>query len=549
MRSKLSWAASAALVLAGPAAALPADFKAKADALLAESFPADGPGAIVLVTEKGRAAYASGRGLADVEAGKPLDPAMPMRLGSITKQFTAAMVLKLAEEGRLSLDDPLSKFLPDYPQPGAAATVRQLLNHTSGIRSYTGIPGVMISRADKKHSTSDMIALFRHAPPEFAAGKDWAYNNSGYVLLGAIIEQVTRKPWYAALNEEIIRPLGLRSIRYGGLENGEKGIAKPYTRQGDKVVPALPIDMSFPHAAGALVGTTADLSAWARALHQGKVIGKASYSQMIAPTKIGDRTVPYGYGLAPGKVRGRNLVGHDGGIYGFQTDGIYLPAEDIYVAVFANSDQSASDPEIVSRKLAALAVGDPFEELKEAPLNAQAVEPFLGVYRTADAERTFFLKNGKLFTKRKGNSALPVLPAVGNRFFYPDSLTWFAIERGADGMPVMQFHTDGERAAVPAVYAGPVPPEPAAVALPRADLERLAGNYQGPLPIVVGIDEKGQLTLKFGPQPITHLIAESPTMFRVEEVDAKVEFKLDGGKASELLIHQGGRALPAKRKD
>lgn len=536
--------------IAAPALAVPADFTARADAILSAAYPADGPGAIVLVVEKGRPVYAAGRGLADVEARVPLDPAMPVRLGSITKQFTAALVMKLAEEGKLKLDDPLSKFLPDYPKPGADSTVRQLLNHTSGIASYTGIPGAMVSRGSTPHTTEEMIAIFKDAPPAFAPGADWAYNNSGYVLLGAIIEKVTGKPWHVALDERIARPLGLRSLRYGAAPDGEKGIPTPYTSDGGKAVPAMAIHMSFPHAAGSLVGNAADLAAWARALHAGKVVTPASYRAMTQPTVLpGGRSVPYGFGLAPGDVRGRPVVGHDGGIPGFSTDGIYLPAEDIYVAVFANSDRPATDPETVSRKLAAAAIGDPYEEFTAVPLDPKAVEPLVGVYKSGEVERRFFLKDGKLYTQRTGNPPLEVRPAAGGRFFYPGSLGWFEFARGADGKPVMRFHANGEKTAAEVAYAGPIPPDAPPARLSRAELERLVGTYHGPAPIVVAIDAKGQLTLTFGSQPVTHLVPESATLFRVEEVDAKVEFTLDKGKASLVTIHQGGRSLPAKRAD
>ena len=132
-----------ALAVAAPARAIPADFKAKADALLKKSFPAKGPGAAAIVMEDGKIVYEAGQGLADVDAKRAITPLTVFRMGSITKQFSAAIVLQLVAEGKLSLDDKLSKFLPDYPKPGADATVTQLLNHTVGVQSYTGIPGWM----------------------------------------------------------------------------------------------------------------------------------------------------------------------------------------------------------------------------------------------------------------------------------------------------------------------------------------------------------------------------------------------------------------------
>src|SRR5215217_2009119 len=169
----ISFLAALALVASAPAAAaLPANFRAQADAWLAATWPADRPGVAIIVTEHGRIVYESGRGLADVERRTPITPRTIFRLGSITKQFTASVIMQLVDEGRLSLDDPLSRFLPDYPQPGASATVRQLLNHTSGVQSYTGIRGWMVeANTNRPFTTEQMIAEFRDLPSPTRPGR------------------------------------------------------------------------------------------------------------------------------------------------------------------------------------------------------------------------------------------------------------------------------------------------------------------------------------------------------------------------------------------
>jgi len=163
----------AAAFTGGAAAAEPApDLRARAQAILDGSYPADGPGAAVIVTRHGETIYSAGRGLADVEAHRPITPDTVFRMGSITKQFTASVILQLVQEGRISLDDPLSRFLPDYPQPGASATVRQLLNHTSGVQSYTGIRGWMVeANTNRPFTTEQMIAEFRDLPSPTRPGR------------------------------------------------------------------------------------------------------------------------------------------------------------------------------------------------------------------------------------------------------------------------------------------------------------------------------------------------------------------------------------------
>lgn len=216
-----------ALLTAAPAWAVPEDFATKADAFLTSTYGADAPGvAVIIVVEDGEVAYTSGAGLSDLDAKRAITPATVFRLGSITKQFTAAIILQLADEGKLSLDDPLSKFHPDYPAPGADATIAQLLNHTSGIKSYTSIPGWMASeeKTARPFTTQELIGEFKDHPADFAAGTRHRYNNSSYVLLGAVIEQITGKPWHIAVDELIAKALGLSTVRYGEYEASMNGI-------------------------------------------------------------------------------------------------------------------------------------------------------------------------------------------------------------------------------------------------------------------------------------------------------------------------------------
>ena len=432
-RASKSFGATVALLLAAsahPALALPADFEEKADRFVQSAWPSAGPGAAVIVTEGGKTVYARGQGLADVEAGKPIAPGTVFRLGSITKQLSAAVILQLVDEGKLSLDDPVSKFVPELPQPGANATVRQLLNHTVGVQSYTGIPGWMVEEnTNRPYTTAEMITLFKDLPAPSKPGEQWSYNNSGYVLVGAVIEAVTGKPWHEAVEERIARPLRLETLRYGVGEASMPNMAKGYTDGEGGPKPSMKIHMSVPHAAGALVGSVEDIAAWAHALHHGKVVGKASYAGMIAPTPVpGEKApVPYGFGLGLDKVRGRAAIGHGGGIFGFSTESFYMPEKDIFVAVFANSDDPATSPGLAAKRLAAMAIGDPFPEFEKAQVEPKSLEPLFGVYRAkdGDVERRFFVREGQLYTQRGEGPEMKVYPAGGDRFFYgPDSLTW-----------------------------------------------------------------------------------------------------------------------------
>ncbi|HYI47246.1 MAG TPA: serine hydrolase domain-containing protein [Allosphingosinicella sp.] len=545
--------AAAVITGAGVAAAPPADLRTKADAIVQAAYPADGPGAAVIITRGGETIYRAGRGLADLEARRPIAADSVFRLGSITKQFTAAVVLQLVQEGRISLDDPVSRFFPDYPQPGAAATVRQLLNHTSGIQSYTGIPGWMVEEnTNRPHSTAEMIALFRDRPSPTPPGQAWAYNNSGYVLLGAIIEKVTGKPWHQAVAERIAGPLGLRTTGYGVERESGAAMVRGYTRSGGEVRPARLIHMSVPHAAGALVGTVDDLARWSNALHHRRVVGPALYAAMIAPAALPEgRTHPYGFGLGLDDVRGRATIGHSGGIFGFSTYATYVPSDDLFVAILTNSDEPASPPALVASRLAALALGDPYPEFERAQVDPATLAPLFGIYRVGDAgvSRRFFAREGKLYTMRDGGADLEVFAAGGDRFFYgPNSLTWFRVERRADGAHVMAMHQNGNVEAERAVRTGDVPPEAPPVQVAREILVTYVGHYQTPGPAAeIAMGENDVLTIQLTGQPAIPLRATSATEFVVQGVDARIVFHPENGAANRFVIHQGGRELEGRR--
>jgi CubicO group peptidase (beta-lactamase class C family) len=538
---------------AGAGAAPPADLKARADAIVEAAFPADGPGGAVIITRGGRTIYTAGRGLADVEAHRPIAPDTVFRIGSITKQFTAAVVLQLVAEGRISLDDPLSRFLPDYPQPGAAATVRQLLNHVSGVQSYTGIPGWMVeANTNRAHTTAEMIAEFRDRPQVTPPGQAWAYNNSGYVLLGAIIEQVTGKPWHQAVAERIAGPHDLASIGYGVDREPLPGMAHGYSAENGRVIPARRIHMSVPHAAGALVGTVGDLATWAYALHHGRVVSPAMYAAMTTPVRMPDgSTLPYGMGLGMGEVRGRNTIGHNGGIFGFSSDSTYVPSDDLFVAVLTNSDEAATPSSIVTRRLAALALGDPFPDFTRAAVDAQTLAPLFGLYRAgeAGATRRFFTRDGKLFTMREGAADQEVFAAGDDRFFYgPASLTWFRIVRRPDGAHVMEMHQQGASVAELAARTGDIPPEAPPHQVARALLESYVGRYITPGPVAeIAMAEGGGLTIQLSGRLTLPLRATSDTEFIVERVNARVVFHGENGQVNRLVIHQGGREIEGRR--
>jgi CubicO group peptidase (beta-lactamase class C family) len=448
-----------AVLWASTAAAVPPDFKAKADALLAQSYAADGPGATVIVIDHGRIAYSHGRGLADVAAGKPITADTVFRLASITKQFTAAVILQLAEEGKLSLTDPVSRFFPDYPKPGADATVAQLLNHTSGIYNSISLDALQGEKPAEATTTEALIAEFRDKPAQFPAGTKAAYGGSGYVLLGAIIEKLTGRPWYEAIEKRLSKPLGLSTIGYSQAPDAIPSMAVPYTLNGDKVVPARPYHLSWGHAGGGLVGSISDFAKWSMALHGGKVLKSESYRQMIAPVRLlSGEQASYGLGLDNRDVRGRRTIFHGGSGPGISNGGIYVPEEDLFVAILSNIEPRPSTYTIALR-LVALAMNDPYPAFTRADVPMADLEPLFGVYKSSAGERRLFARGAKLFMRGSVGGDVEVQPAGRDVFFYPGSLTWFSIARDSAGKHVMTIHANGGQQGDSAVRTGALPVE------------------------------------------------------------------------------------------
>ncbi|MEM7351630.1 MAG: serine hydrolase domain-containing protein [Acidobacteriota bacterium] len=334
---------------------------ARIDRLMTASYAADEPGAAVIVVDDGEVVYRGARGMANLELGVPLTPDHVFRLGSITKQFTAVAILLLEERGKLSVQDPITKYLPDYPTDGHTITIEHLLTHTSGIFSYTSIPGYMDAKVQRDLTVDELIDEFDDQEMEFAPGERWSYSNSGYVLLGAIIEKVSGSSYADFIDEHIFTPLGMTASEYGGLQLIPKRAAG-YARDGAGGYRNAPyLSMTQPHAAGSLLSTVDDLALWDRALDSDELLAASSRQRMFTPYDLagGDPTT-YGYGFVIDTFRGTRAISHGGGIFGFSTFAVRLPEEGVYVAVLSNG--APVDPGLIAQKLAALAIGKPLTE-------------------------------------------------------------------------------------------------------------------------------------------------------------------------------------------
>ena len=297
----------------------------------------------VLVAEKGKVIYKKGFGLADMEWNIPNQPDTKHRLGSITKQFTAMLIMQLVEQGKLKLDVPISTYLPDYPKKnGDVITIHHLLTHTSGIPNLTSFPGFFKNVSRNAYSPAELVNLFADSTLQFKPGEKFAYSNSGYMLLGYIIEKVGGKSYEQLLRENIFTPLKMNNTGYDHHRTLLKNRANGYEKHGRNYVNANFIDMSVPYSAGALYSTVEDLYLWDQALYVNQLLRKENMGLFFTKHDSSG----YGYGLGFGKMRLGNTaerietIGHEGGIDGFHTQITRIPSDGSFIVLLNNTGRA-----------------------------------------------------------------------------------------------------------------------------------------------------------------------------------------------------------------
>jgi D-alanyl-D-alanine carboxypeptidase len=266
------------------------------DTLLRQTYQPDEPGAAVIVVGDGSVILRGGYGMANLELGVAIEPDMVFRLGSVTKQFTAVVILMLLEEGKLRLDDDITRFLPDYPTHGHRLTVEHLLTHTSGVKEHLDMPEWQrLVHTDV--TLSELIDVFKDQPMTFAPGAQWEYCNSGYLLLGAIIEHVTGETYEDVLQRRIFRPLGMDQTSYDHTDRIVPGRVPGYELGATGFQNASYLSLSHPHAAGAIMSSVDDLALWDAALSTERLLKRETLQHAWTSARLNDGTATgYGFG-------------------------------------------------------------------------------------------------------------------------------------------------------------------------------------------------------------------------------------------------------------
>ena len=562
------WLAALLAALANglPAPARAEDFAERADALVAPYIEAGLFSGVILVAKDGQPVFRRAYGLADREWEIPNTPQTHFRIGSLTKAFTAAAVLKLAEAGRLGLDDSVRRWVPAVPEAWAGVNLRHLLQHRSGIINFTALPNYYDQIARVDHTPAQIVALAAGDPLLFPPGERFEYSNTNYVLLGIVIEAASGRSYEAYLREKILAPLGLKQTGYDDLTVILPRRAAGYRRGRAQWRNAVPMAASSAYAAGALYSTVDDLLAWDEALAGPRLLSEASRTAMFSDNGTGYALgwfVSRVFGKPGDPASGHRLVGHAGSIPGFLSINDVYPDDRLTVIVLSNTETAPAQK--IARDLAALHLGH-YEAPEAIVLEDVILDRYPGTYRLGPRAVLTVAREGK--DKSKGLSArldgpglreppFPFVPESDRTFVSPVADMRLTFETEPDGTPtgviLHRDHRDRTGPRVPeaeAIAALAEPPrEHREVAIDRSSLPALAGRYALAPGFEIAVSvEDGRIFAQGTRQPRNELFPEGERAFFLRAVDAQITFVADeAGRITGLTLHQNGLETEAVR--
>jgi CubicO group peptidase (beta-lactamase class C family) len=393
------------------------------DEILAKQFKPNEPGIAVLVARKGKVIYEKAFGSANVELQVPLQPDMVFRIGSVSKQFTAIAILQLFEQGKLSLNDSLQKYIPGFPSKKYSITIENLLTHTSGIGDYMAKddPDPFIERRD--FTPQQLVDYVRADSLMVKPGTQFIYSNTNYVLLGMIIEKISGMSYHKYVKENILNRAGLSNSYYApekviipkrvpGYRKGKEGFENTSMQS-----------ISLGYACGDLLSTVGDLYKWNKAVVENKLLKKEITEKAFTPfTLQNGYTTHYGYGYIIDTLYGKRCFRHDGSVSGFGADTRYFPDEDVYMAFLINGRSNETDrrtTEVVNN-ISLLVLGKPVR--RAIKLSTTVLEQYTGTYAINEEHMIFVtIEKGQLFIEGSNPSdrvyKIPVYPSAENKFF------------------------------------------------------------------------------------------------------------------------------------
>lgn len=405
----------------------------KLDDLLSARFPAAAPGCEVLVARKGAIIYDKTFGSANLELDLPLKPGMAFSLASITKQFTAVAILQLVGQGKLSLTDSIRKFVPDFPSKGHTITIENLLTHTSGIGDYMQMSfgGINMERWD--FGPGQLIDSFKSRPLEFEPGTRFSYSNSGYYLLGYIIEKISGLRYQRYIEDNLLKPLGMNHTGFDSAGIIIPNRVSGYRRDGDQYRNADYWSPTILYSAGGLISTAPDLFKWHQGLYAGQLLKRETLQKAFAPYVLKDGgSAGYGYGWYIRNQNGVRSIEHQGGLPGFQTWETYYPEQDVFIVILCNSGAAPVDELAV--KISGIVLNISLQA--DIHVDDAILDRYLGTYEMSGApgrKITILRMAGRVVAKFSEQEYVPLVFQTQTRFQFKNLLNAdceFVLENG-----------------------------------------------------------------------------------------------------------------------
>jgi D-alanyl-D-alanine carboxypeptidase len=404
---------------------------------------------------EGNEVLRKGYGMADLELGVPVRPEMVFRIGSVTKQFTAVGIMKLIERGEISLEDPVTLFIPRLPGRFSSVHVKHLLSNTSGIPDYMQTEEFNhLIETDYHYIVNEeldldkVLKIIAESNLTHEPGVRYSHSNSNYFLLAGIIEKVSGEPYFEFLKREIFDPAGMANTYYMAGATFVPGRAPVHLEFEGQIIksPHRCMGSTLGFGCGGLWSNVDDMARYDRALEAGELVTSETLADMSAPYMLADgRRSRYGLGWQTGRLRGRDMVFHGGDYLGYSALIMRIPSFDIFVAILSNDGRiHAFNLDYPARKAAALLFGDPFPEWEAIDMSPEDLDKYVGTYRMGENNvREFIVEEGQAYTRRNGRSMLEVYPASDSTFFYTVTLSYIEFEFDEEGVPArMIMHRD-----------------------------------------------------------------------------------------------------------
>ncbi len=368
----------------------------------------------VLIMQNGQQLLDKGYGVKNFDNKMPADANTVYQIGSVTKQFTSTIILKLAEQNKLALNDKLSKYFPLFPN-GNKITIEHLLTHTSGIWNYTRDQKLMSTDVDRPHTPEEMMNLFKDKPLDFEPGAKYSYSNSGYMMLGYIIEKVTGKKYERMVSDQIFVPLKMTHSGFDFTHSTSADKATGYQSLAlNSASKAVIVDSTVSFSAGALFATTGDLYKWNQSLSSNKILKKESLANAFTP-----RNDKYGLGWIIDTFAGRKIITHDGGIHGFLSSNSIFPDDKISIILLSNSNSTKMGD--VNGNVFAILFDRPYKlpEVKaQVIVDSLLLQQYVGEYELTPAFKiTVSIKDGKFFGQATGQPPFEMFAKNESQFF------------------------------------------------------------------------------------------------------------------------------------